>query len=106
MAAGAGLTTLAIGLCATLVATDAEAAARKRVRAPSDPLIVRGCTHYLPPVCLGVTSGLTTYSLFSAGPSLPAGVGVDVYGHVGGLSPCLTTTNVIVTSWRPNRMRC
>jgi len=54
---------------------------------------------------LGVTSGGTTYSLFSAGPSIPVGVGVDVYGKLEGVSPCFGT-NVNVTSWRKNRMHC
>ena len=96
--------TLAVALCASLAVNDVEAAAAKRMR--SDALILRGCTHYIPPVCAGITSRGTTYSLFSAGPSLPLGVGVDVYGRVEGVSPCLASTHVRVTSWRRNRMRC
>jgi hypothetical protein len=95
--------TLAIALSGSLAVTGAEAAAAKRIK--HDPLIARGCTRYIVPACVGVTSGGTTYSLFSAGPSIPVGVGVDVYGKLEGVSPCFGT-NVNVTSWRKNRMHC
>jgi hypothetical protein len=96
--------TLAIALSGSLAVTGAEAAAAKRVR--HDPLIVRGCTQYVPPICAGIVTGGRTYSLFSAIPSLPLGVGVDVYGKVEGISPCLASVHVNVTSWRKNRMHC
>src|SRR5262245_8490805 len=94
----------AVALCASLAVNDVEAAAAKRVRA--DALVLRGCTHYVPPVRAGITSRGATYSLFSAGPPLPLGVGVDVYGRVEGVSPCLASVNVVVTSWRRNRLHC
>jgi hypothetical protein len=96
--------TLAIALSGSLAVTGAEAAAAKRVK--HDPLIVRGCTQYVPPVCAGIVSNGSTYSLFSAGPSLPVGVGLDIYGKVEGVSPCFASVNVNVTSWRKNRMHC
>jgi hypothetical protein len=99
----AGLT-LAVALAGSLTMTAAEAAAAKRVA--HDPLVVRGCTKYVPPVCAGIVSGGRTYSLLSAVPSVPLGVGVDVYGKVEGISPCLASVHVTVTSWRKNRMHC
>jgi hypothetical protein len=96
--------TLAIALSGSLAVTGAEAAAAKRVR--HDPLVVRGCTQYVPPVCAGIVTGGRTYSLIGTNPSVPLGVGVDVYGKVEGFSPCLASVHVTVTSWRKNRMHC
>jgi hypothetical protein len=95
---------LAIAMAGSLAMTGAEAAAAKRVR--HDPLVVRGCTSYVPAVCVGIVTGGRTYSLIGATPSVPLGVGVDVYGKVEGISPCLASVHVTVTSWRKNRMHC
>ena len=95
--------TVVIALCASLVVTGAEAAAKKRAKVES-PLL-RGCTISVPPFCAGIVAGGKTYTLFGANPAIPAGIGVDVYGTIGGVSPCFGIP-VQVTSWKRNRVRC
>ena len=102
MTAGRWLT-LVIALCASLAVTGAEAAAKKKAKAAAGP-VARGCAHVIPPFCVGVTSRGTTYALFGASPFIPAGVGVDVYGTVTGLSPCGTA--IQVSSWKRNKLKC
>jgi hypothetical protein len=108
MAAGRWLT-LAIALSAILAVTGAqgEAAkkeAAKKAKAKPEPAIAQGCTKQIPPFCLGVTSGQTTYALFDANPSIPAGIGVTVWGKATGVSPC--GTSISVTKWQKNKLKC
>ncbi len=94
--------TLTIALCGSLAVTGSEAATKKRAKV--DGPVARGCTHTIPPFCLGVTSGGRTYALLGANPFIPPGVGVDVWGTVTGVSPCGTA--IQVTSWKRNKLRC
>jgi hypothetical protein len=92
-----------IALCGCLAVTGAEAAKKKAPKAP--PPIAVGCTKAIPPFCVGVTSGKTTYALFDANPWIPPGTGVTVWGKVTGISPCGTA--ISVTSWKPNKkLKC
>jgi hypothetical protein len=93
---------LVVALCGSLAATGAEAAAKKRAK--GDPLVARGCSHVIPPYCLGVTFRGRTYALLDASPFIPPNVGVDVYGKVTALSPCGPA--IQVTAWKRNRLRC
>jgi hypothetical protein len=90
--------TVTVALCGALAVTGAEAAA-KRAAAQSG---YRGCTHFIAPLCMGLTSRRTTYALFGA--FIPPGTGADVYGTVSGTGPCGPTLQV--TSWKPNKLHC
>lgn len=82
------------------VATAAQAASKKRM-VP----VVRGCTHFVVPACVGITRGGKTYVLHGGQPWIPTGVGIDVYGKIEGVSMCGGTV-VQVTSWKRNRLLC
>jgi hypothetical protein len=101
MAAHRWLTSV-IALCACLSVTAAAAATKKRTRAEAP--VARGCSHPIPPYCMGVTSGKTTYALFDANPFIPPGTGVTVWGRVTGVSPCGTA--ISVTRWQRNKLKC
>jgi hypothetical protein len=89
--------TLTVALCGTLTVTGAEAAKAQPV--------YRGCSHFVAPLCMGITSRGKVYALIGAFPFIPPGTGVDVYGTVTTASPCGGTT-IQVTSWRQNTLRC
>jgi hypothetical protein len=91
--------TLAVALCAPLAVTGAEAAPKA-----AQP-VYRGCSHFVAPLCMGMTSRGKVYALIGALPFIPPGTGVDVYGTVTTASPCGGTT-IQVTSWRQNKLRC
>jgi hypothetical protein len=96
------LLTLTLALCGALAVTAAEAA--PKARAAAQP-VYRGCSHFVAPLCMGITSRGKTYALIGALPFIPPGTGVDVYGTVTGASPCGGTT-IQVTSWQRNKLRC
>jgi hypothetical protein len=100
MAAGRWLT-LAIALSAIVAVTAAEAAAAKKGKAEAP--VAAGCTKQMGP-CLGVTSGKATYALFDAKPSIPAGVGVTVWGKASG--PGICGPQITVTKWAKNKLKC
>jgi hypothetical protein len=92
-------------MCGALAVTGAEAAAKKKAAAAkAPPPVAAGCTKAIPPFCIGVTSGKTTYALFDSNPSIAPGTGVTVWGKVTGVSPCGTA--ISVTSWKKNKMKC
>jgi hypothetical protein len=91
--------TLNVALCGALAMTGVEAAAK--TRAAAQP-VYRGCTHFVAPLCMGLTSRGTTYALFGA--FIPPGTGADVYGTVSGTGPCGPTLQV--TTWKQNKLRC
>jgi hypothetical protein len=80
-----------------LVAAQAQAA-------PKDVVVLKGCTQFMPPACLGMISGGAAYGLISD-KQLPRGVGLTVTGRLKGVSACLGKT-VQVISWKPNKMAC
>ena len=88
----------AAALSVAVAATGAEAAAQQASERP----VVSGCTQHVTPFCVGIVRGGTTYTLFGANPQIPIGIGADVWGTVGGVSPCFGTV-VQVTRWRINR---
>ena len=93
-------------LCGALAVTGAEAAAAKKAKAAkAPPPVAAGCTKAIPPFCMGVTSGKTTYALFDANPWIPPGTGVTVWGKVTGISPCGSTA-ISVTAWKKNKLKC
>jgi hypothetical protein len=94
--------TLAVALCAPLAVTGAEAA--PKARAPAQ-LVYRGCSHFVAPLCMGMTSRGKTLALIGAVPFIPPGTGVDVYGTVTTATPCGIAT-VQVASWKQNKLRC
>lgn len=86
--------TAALMLSAPFAATGAEAA----MKGPR-PVAV-GCSHPIPPFCMGVTTPQrTTYSLFNANPFIPPGTAIAVWGTVSGISPC--GTSISVSKWVP-----
>ena len=91
-----------VALCATLAVSGAQAEAKKRA-APQ--LVYRGCSHFVAPLCMGITSRGRTYAVIGAMPFIPPGTGVDVYGTITGASPCGVTT-IQVSSWQQNKLRC
>jgi hypothetical protein len=92
--------TVTVALCAAFAVTAAEA----KTRATATP-VYRGCSHFIAPLCMGLTSRGKTYVLVGALPLVPPGTGVDVFGTVTGPSPC--GTQIQVTSWRQNaKLRC
>ena len=93
---------LTVALCGTLAVTEAQAQAPKRA-APQ--LVYRGCSHFVAPLCMGITSRGRTFALIGATPSIPSGTGVDVYGTVTSNTPCGIPT-IQVSSWRQNKLRC
>jgi hypothetical protein len=95
--------TVVIALCGCLAVTGVEAAAKKKA-AKAPPPVAVGCTKAIPPFCVGVTSGKTTYALFDANPWIPPGTGVTVWGTVSGVSPCGTA--IYVTAWKKNKLKC
>ena len=83
----------------------ADAAAPKKKAAARGPApIAAGCTKAIPPFCVGVTSGKTTYALFDSSPWIPPGTGVTVWGKVTSVSPCGTA--ISVTAWKKNNLKC
>ena len=90
--------TLTVALCGALGVTVAEAA-------PKPQPVYRGCSHFVAPLCMGITTRGKTYALIGALPFIPPGTGVDVYGTVTSASPCGGTT-IQVTSWQRNKLRC
>jgi hypothetical protein len=91
--------TVAIALCGTLAVAGAEAA-------PKPQLVYRGCSHFVAPLCMGITSRGKTYAVIGALPFIPPGTGVDVYGTVTSSTPCGVPT-IQVSSWRQNnKLRC
>ena len=106
MTAGQSLTkfglALAVALCGTLAVTSAQAEAKKRA-APQ--LVYRGCSHFVAPLCMGVTSRGRTYAVIGAMPFIPPSTGVDVYGTVTSNTPCGVPT-IQVSSWQRNKLRC
>jgi hypothetical protein len=93
---------LTVALCGTLAVSGAHAEAKKRA-APQ--LVYRGCSHFVAPLCMGVTSRGRTYAVIGAMPFIPPGTGVDVYGTVTSNTPCGVPT-IQVSSWRQNKLRC
>jgi hypothetical protein len=92
--------TVTVALCGAFAVTAAEA----KTRATATP-VYRGCSHFIAPLCMGLTSRGKTYVLVGALPLVPPGTGVDVFGTVTGPSPC--GTQIQVTSWRQNaKLRC
>jgi hypothetical protein len=92
--------TLSVALGCALAVTTAEA----KTRATAQP-VYRGCSHFIAPLCMGITSRGKTYVLVGALPLVPPGTGVDVFGTVTGPSPC--GTQLQVTSWRQNtKLHC
>ena len=92
------LLALTAALCGTLAVPGAEAA-------PRSQLVYRGCSHFIAPLCMGLTSRGKTYVLSGAFPPVPPGIGVDVYGRVTGPGACGTA--IQVSSWqRNNKLRC
>jgi hypothetical protein len=90
--------TLSVALCCALAVTAAEAKIRP---AP----VYRGCSHFIAPLCMGLTSRGKTYVLVGAVPLVPPGTSVDVFGTVVGPSAC--GTQLQVTSWKTNnKLRC
>jgi hypothetical protein len=106
MSAGHSLTriglALTVALCGTLAVTAARAEAKKRA-APQ--LVYRGCSHFVAPLCMGITSRGRTYAVLGAMPFIPPSTGVDVYGTVSSNTPCGVPT-IQVTSWQRNKLRC
>ena len=106
MTAGHSLTriglALTVALCGTLAVTAAQAEAKKRA-APQ--LVYRGCSHFVAPLCMGVTSRGRTYAVIGAMPFIPPRTGVDVYGTVTRDTPCGVPT-IQVSSWKQNTLRC
>jgi len=90
-------------LCGSLAVTGAEAAAKKKMGKAPPPVAV-GCTKAIPPFCIGITSGKTTYALFDTNPYIPPGTGVAVWGKVSGAGPC--GTSISVSSWKPVKLKC
>ena len=93
--------TLTAALCGTLAVTGVEAVAK--ARAAAQP-VYRGCSHFVAPLCMGITSGGKTYGLIGQLPFIPPGIGVDVWGTVVG--PGLCGNTIQVSSWRQNKLRC
>ena len=93
---------LTVALCGTLAVTVAQAQAPKRA-APQ--LVYRGCSHFVAPLCMGITSRGRTYATIGALPFIPPSTGVDVYGTVTANTPCGVPT-IQVSSWRRNNLRC
>src|SRR5215475_1551354 len=89
---------LTVALCGTLAVTAAQAQAPKRA-APQQ--VYRGCSHFVAPLCMGITSRGRTYAVLGAMPFIPPSTGVDVYGTVTSNSPCGVPT-IQVSSWRQN----
>src|SRR5262245_29353924 len=100
-----GWLTVLGALCASLMITAAEAAAKKATRAKAEQPLMRGCTIAVPPACAGMEAGGQRYVFLGANPLVPVNAGVDIYGAVGGVSVCFGIP-VNVTSWKLNRMRC
>jgi hypothetical protein len=94
--------TLTIAICGAVAVTGAEAAAKKKARAERP--VVSGCTKAIPPFCIGITSGKTTYALFDTNPYIPPGTGVTIWGKVTSVSPCGTA--ISVTAWKKNKLKC
>ena len=102
---GRGWLTVLGALCASLMITGAEAAAKKATPAKAEAPLMRGCTIAVAPACAGMEAGGQRYVFLGANPPIPVNTGIDVYGAVGGVSICLGIP-VNVTSWKPNRLRC
>jgi hypothetical protein len=84
-------------------AADTAAAPKKKAAKAPAPVAV-GCAKAIPPFCVGVTSGKTTYALFDQNPWIPPGTGVTVWGKVTSVSPCGTA--ISVTAWKKNNLKC
>jgi hypothetical protein len=89
-------------LCGSLAVTGAEAAAKKKMGKAPPPVAV-GCAKAIPPFCIGVTSGKTTYALLDANPFIPSNTGVAVWGKVAP-GPC--GPSISVSSWKPVKLKC
>jgi len=63
---------LTVALCGTLAVTAAQAEAKKQ-SAPQ--LVYRGCSHFVAPLCMGITSRGKVYALIGALPFIPPGTG-------------------------------
>jgi hypothetical protein len=103
MAAGRWLT-VAMALSATLAVTGTEAVAQAKAKAKPERPVAQGCTKAIPPFCLGVTSGKTTYALFDANPWIPPGTPVTVWGKASGSGPC--GPSISVTKWQKAKLKC
>jgi hypothetical protein len=90
-------------LSGSLAVTGAEAAAKKKAAAKAPPPVAVGCTRAIPPFCIGVTSGKSTYALFDATPFIPSNTGVAVWGKV---SPGPCGPGISVSSWKPVKLKC
>src|SRR5258705_9065035 len=90
--------TMVVALSASLAVTGAEAAAKKK----GDPMVARGCTHPVAPLCLGLTTpGGKTYALLDPSPWIPLHIDVRVYGKVTSASPCGTA--IQVSAWQADK---
>lgn len=97
--------TLVVLVSGALAVTGAEAAAKKKAKAP--PPIATGCTYVQAPMCFGlITSKKATYSLWNTNPWIPPGTAIDVWGTATGPGPC-GATSIQVTSWKPSKkLKC